>query len=515
MKREGGSWVLQTTSDSIIDSSLQIIPKFIFIIAESEGVVVIGRRSWWGVVGLGGIVAAGLAVTSSGWAEEAEPAAADDSAGNTDSQEERIERVESKIDILAEELSRALTATTVPEAPSLLAARGLGPSASKVYFRDKGLSIGGYGEVRLRTYVSDNVALTDSLEIVRGKPDDIFDALRAVLYVGYKFNEHWLINSEFEFEHAGTGGGGSVSTEFLTVDYLATDYLGLRFGLVLIPMGFINEIHEPTTFFGSERPEVERQIIPSTWRENGAGVFGAIGDRFHYRMYAVNGFDASGFTVAGLRGGRQKGSRALANNWAFVARGDVDIWNGLTAGGSVYTGKSGQSQTSLACISNCNAPVASQRNLIPVTLPDTLTTIYEAHAEYKGYGLSLRGLFTQAFIQDAAQLNWALDRSTTAGVASQMLGWYAEIGYDLLPLIFPETKMSFEPFFRYERVNTQQVVPDGWIANRFFDQDVFTVGASYKPITQVVFKLDYRNFRPRSTIDDRADQVQASVGFIF
>jgi hypothetical protein len=248
----------------------------------------------------------------------------------------RLEELEEKVGVLAEEIGRLESVFAVPEERELESFSGLGPAASKVYKRDQGLSIGGYGEVRLRTFHNTE----DDNE------DDIFDALRAVLYVGYKFNDNWVMNSEFEFEHAGTGGDGSVSTEFLTLDYLWKDEANLRAGLVLVPMGLINEIHEPTFFFGAERPEVERTILPSTWRENGVGIFGRIGDRIEYRAYVINGFDGSGFDSGGLRGGRQKGSKALSNDFAFVARVDVDVAPGLLLGGSVYTGQSGQERTS-------------------------------------------------------------------------------------------------------------------------------------------------------------------------
>ena len=90
----------------------------------------------------------------------------------------------------------------------------------------------------------------------------------------------------------------------------AREVLG-RGDVDLVPMGFVNEMHEPTVYFGAERPEVERLILPSTWRENGVGAFGTIADRFHYRVYLINGMDGQGFSSNGLRGGRQNGSRAI------------------------------------------------------------------------------------------------------------------------------------------------------------------------------------------------------------
>ena len=112
------------------------------------------------------------------------PTPADDSA--------RIETLEEKVEILTEEVGRLESIFAVPEELALESFHGLGPAASKVYKKDGGLSIGGYGEVRLRTFHN-----TDDDD-----RDNIYDALRAVLYVGYKFNDNWVMNSELEFEHA-------------------------------------------------------------------------------------------------------------------------------------------------------------------------------------------------------------------------------------------------------------------------------------------------------------------------
>jgi hypothetical protein len=436
----------------------------------------------------------------------ATPPVSADGDAQGESEDERIDALETKVDVLARELSKAITAATVPEDEKLTSFEGLGPAASKVYYRDRGLSVGSYGEILLRSWVTDENDGSGG----QVSNDDIFDALRAVLYVGYKFNDQWVVNSELEFEHAGTSGGGSVSAEFVTVDYMPRDWLSFRVGLVLIPMGFINEIHEPVFFYGANRPDVEQRIIPTTWRENGAGIFGTYG-RFTYRMYAVNGFDATGFSAEGLRGGRQKGSRAFANDWAFVGRVDVDVIDGLVMGGSVYTGKAGQQQS--VCVTSCSGggtPV-----LAPV--PGTLTTLYEVHAAYRRWGLTVKALLTQAFLEDTAQLNLVLGNGPNSGkaIASQMLGWYAVAAYDVLPLIFSDTRMSLEPYFRYERVDTQNEMPAGFVRNSKWVQDIYTVGLHFKPLSQVVFKVDYQNIRPESDPDDVADEVRFAVGYVF
>jgi len=413
-----------------------------------------------------------MAAAAPSRAQETEPA----------EENERLEAVEAKVEALTDEVGRLESIFAVPEEVALESFSGLGPAASKVYKRESGLSIGGYGEVRLRSFQNQD----DDNE------NDVFDALRAVLYVGYKYNEKWVFNSELEFEHAGTGGGGSVSTEFLTVDYLHADELNFRAGLLLIPMGFVNEIHEPTFFFGAERPEVEKRIMPSTWRENGAGIFGTVAERIHYRLYAVNGFDATGFDRDGLRGGRQKGGRALSDDFAFVGRVDVDLTDGLLVGGSIYAGQSGQEQ-----------------KVNDELLPDMMTHIYEVHAQYKGYGLSLRGLWSEAFVDEAGAFNRIEEQ---ANLASQMQGWYVEAAYDILPL-FRDSQATLEPYFRFEQWDTQHKTPDGITRDGSQDVDLYVAGVQFKPIPQVVFKVDYRHFDQRD--GHRANEVQAMVGYVF
>jgi hypothetical protein len=417
--------------------------------------------------------------------DPAAPAPTSDSA--------RIEELEEKVDILTEEMGRLESIFAVPEELALESFHGLGPAASKVYKKEGGLSIGGYGENRIRSFHN-----TDDDD-----RDNVYDQLRVVLYVGYKFNEKWVLNSEVEYEHGGT----EVAVEFLTVDYIWRDELAFRAGNLLVPMGFVNEIHEPNFFFGAERPEIERTILPSTWHENGAGVWGTLADRVEYRMYVINGFNAEDFTSSGLRSGRQGGAEAIANDFAFVGRVDVDVATGLMVGGSVYTGQSGQEQTSDLS--------GTERDV-----PDAHTTIYELHAQYKGYGASLRGLWTEAFVDEAGRLSRVLDKGPTGAIASQMRGWYLEAAYDVLPLFVESSRASIEPFFRFERYDTQREVSDlGFDRDRTKDIDLYVAGVQFKPIPQIVFKLDYRHFELARTTSSgarqRADEVQGLVGYVF
>ena len=260
---------------------------------------------------------------------------ADAPAGTTDETAEQqldLEELRRRLDLLAEEVERLRSGESPRAGLSADEARaiGLAPSAASTYGRGQGLSIAGYGEMLYENFAPENEAGVPTGTGTR------LDFLRAILYAGYRFNDRFLFNSEIEVEHA-----DEISVEFAYIDYQAHEHFGVRGGMLLIPMGLVNEFHEPTVFLGAERPVTENRIIPSTWRENGGGVYGSI-DRVAFRAYVVNGFDGSSFSSNGVRGGRQKGGKAKASNMAFTGRVDVTPTPGFFVGASLYTGGSGQ-----------------------------------------------------------------------------------------------------------------------------------------------------------------------------
>ncbi|MGR9106486.1 MAG: hypothetical protein ACU843_06090 [Gammaproteobacteria bacterium] len=393
-----------------------------------------------------------------------------------------VKEVARKTDILSQEVEKLRTALVIPEEKALKSEYGLGPAASKVYHADKGLSIGGYGEASYQNIVAD-----------KGSRQDNADFLRAVMYLGYRFTDRILFNSELEFEHASTGKNGEVSVEFAALDFFLDPRVNIRAGLVLQPVGFINLIHESPYFFGNQRPEVERVIIPSTWRDVGVGLFGEILPGLTYTTYGTNGLDAKGFSSAGIRGGRQSGSEAVAEDLAWVGRLDYTPSShpGLTIGASAYLGNSGQ-----------NKIYAGQK-------VNAFTQLYETHIQWKYYGLEFRALGAWGHIGDAAVLS--ADRGETIGKSNY--GWYTEIGYNVLPLILADTDQYLAPFFRYERLDPIASAPQGWADIPNLDREIFQFGLQYKPIPNVVIKADYRNFSARA--GQVPDEFNLGLGYVF
>jgi hypothetical protein len=267
--------------------------------------------------------------------------------------------------------------------------------------------------------------------------------------------------------------------------------INIRAGLVLLPIGFINEIHEPPFFHGNNQPEVERRIIPSTWREIGVGLFGELLPGLQYRIYAVNGLDARDFdSESAIREGRQSGSRVKAEDLAFTGRLDYSpgFAPGLLIGASAYLGNSGQDQT-----------FDGQK-------ADVFTQLYEGHVQWRHRGLELRALGAWGHIDDAELVSAQND--TVIGEA--FYGWYTEAAYDVIPLLWTGTTQYLAPFFRYEQLDT---VAEAAADDPSRDREIFQGGISYKPIPNVVIKADYRNFEAEA--GDRADEFNLGLGFIF
>ncbi|MGH7898086.1 MAG: hypothetical protein ACREQQ_09045 [Candidatus Binatia bacterium] len=399
-------------------------------------------------------------------------------------------------DILAEEVRRLREALVIPETRELKSHYGLGPAASKVYGIERGLSIGGYGEANYRAAVGDE-----------GSTRDEFDFIRFVLYFGYKYNDWIVLNSEIELEHAFTKStvsseAGEVALEFATLDFLLHSAANARVGLLLVPMGFINEIHEPPFYHGNVRPLVETDIIPSTWRANGFGLFGVPIAGLQYRTYGLTGLNAKGFRAANVRDARQRGNREIAEDFAWVGRVDYAPLLGTLIGGSIYLGDSGQDQE-----------FAGEK-------PGVFTRIFEGHAQFRMYGLEARALGAILEIDDADALSRARSEGgtpempvTPETVGERMVGYYFEVAYDVLPLLVPDTTHYLAPWFRYSKVDTHDSVPSGFPRDPKRDREVIEVGLSYKPIPQVVFKLDYRN--QDSDGGDLTDELRVGGGFVF
>jgi hypothetical protein len=407
-----------------------------------------------------------------------------------------IAEVERKIDILAAEIEALKVGEAAEPSAEGTAERtdaryGVGVAASKVYGVKRGVSIGGYGEA-----LYENPAGTDQSGAPSGAEDRI-DLLRAVAYLGYKFDDHWVLNTEIEYEHAVAAAdtGGEVAVEFAYLDYMHSPLVNVRSGLVLLPVGLVNELHEPTVSISARRPDVENVIIPTTWRELGAGMYGDNGI-IAWRGYITSSLSAAGFTAdEGIREGRQEGSEALAEDWAVSGRVDYIGTTGLLVGVSGVSGDTGQGSTT-----------PSGETV------DGRTSTFDVHADWQWRGLWLRGLYAHTTISQADLINQLNGFVGDESVGSRQRGWYVQAAYDVLSFS-PTTKMSLLPYARYEQYDTQEQVPAGYLRNPANDIDALTVGIALKPIDRLIFKLDWQ--QRQNAARTGVNVWNVALGYIF
>lgn len=340
-----------------------------------------------------------------------------------------------------------------------------------------GVTVGGYGEITYNQVEGNNGEL---------------DVQRLVLLFGYKFNDKTQFITEVEFEHV-----SEVFVEQAFLNYSLADNINLRGGLMLVPMGIINEYHEPTTFNGVERPSVDGSIVPTTWREIGVGVSGRFNEAsLRYQAYIFNGFASVNGTKVlggknGLRNGRQKGIRSTINKPTFSAKLDHYGIPGLRLGLSGYFGRT-----------------QAEDDVDNLEGSDVGISMIGLDARYTLRRFSARGQFIHSEISDSEAYNNLYE--TDLGSALQ--GWYIEAAYNLLP---QTKKQQLFVFARYEDYDTHASVDGDLIRNMSYNRDEWTFGLSYKLAPGAVVKADYQfkgNAVPNS---DSVNQLNMGIGVWF
>jgi hypothetical protein len=346
-------------------------------------------------------------------------------------------------------------------------------------------SVGGYGELHLNIFKPEDTAAKARL-----------DMHRLVLFVAHNFTDRFRFYTELELEHAfvAESGGvaipGSFQIEQAFIDWRLlkgqSQALYFRGGVILVPMGIINQWHEPPIFHGVERPLVDRVIIPTTWREGGVGLWGEPIDGLRYEFYVISGLDASGFSgSSGLRGGRLQVTQATLNGPAFTGRLEWEPTLGMVVGIAPYFG------------------LAGPREL------DVNVMVGGAAADWRSRrkGFESRAMLAYFHVSDTDALRAGMEPVSTVG--EHLFGVYGEIAYNVI--YYVDTPMELLPFVRLDYYDTtfQESDPS-------FDLPAFlvpTVGLSYRPIQQVVFKFDYQAIRPSSGSNENRWNV--GLGWMF
>ena len=353
------------------------------------------------------------------------------------------------------------------------------------------LTIGGYGQIDYNQKI-------DSKTYNNG----ILDVHRMVFLFGYQFDSKTKFISEIEYEH--------VKEVYVEQAYLAhkiNDFVTIDAGLMLIPMGIINLYHEPPTFNSVERPTVDKYIAPTTWREIGVGVSGNFLDLdLKYKLYFVNGFNGYDGSAKlsgkyGLRKGRQKGAKSYISSPNFAGR--IEYY-GLPSTSIGFSGYFGNTQSTLfngLSKDDGTGIESADSSVIGISMVGL-------DIQTKKQGFELTGQFYYSALSNTDQYNHFAD----SDVGKSMVGYYIEGGYDVLRHFNAETQLV--SFVRYEKYNTQNVVVKGFTGNDVYNNQIITLGLSWRVAKGAVFKCDYQLLKS-DAVDEYDKAFNAGVGIMF
>lgn len=307
---------------------------------------------------------------------------------------------------------------------------------------DNKTHIGGYGELHYN-----NLSAKGS-----GSDKKVLDFHRFVLFFGHEFSDTITFHSEFELEHALVSDSGSspgeVELEQAFIEFQYHDQHRVNAGVFLIPVGIINETHEPPTFYGVERNPVEKNIIPATWWEGGVGFNGQIALGWNYDVAITSGLATSSGSSYAIRSGRQKVAEATAEDLALTGR-------------VKYTGSWGEWGLSL-----------QQQGDVTQSIDATAgsATLVETHVIYHYRGFTIKALYA----------NWSLDGSGPAAIgADEQMGYYIEPSYKITEAV--------GVFIRYNMWDNRAGDSAG------SESKQTNLGVNYWPAENVVIKADYED----------------------
>ncbi|WP_320281892.1 hypothetical protein [Draconibacterium sp. IB214405] len=369
-------------------------------------------------------------------------------------------------------------------------------SADNLLTQNSKLLIGGYGEVHFNQPLSGSTYNNGKL-----------DVHRVVMLLGYNFNEKTQFITEIEYEHV-----KEVYVEQAFLQYKLNNAINFRGGLMLVPMGIINEYHEPTTFHGVERPLVDNTITPTTWREIGFGLSGTIlPASLKYQAYVMNGFNgydgsAKLSGAKGMRSGRQKGAESFVSSPNFAGKVEYYGIRGLNIGLSAYLGKT-QSKLYDGIDKDNDAAIAvADSSVVGISM-------LGLDARYTIKGLQLRGQLYYAGLSNTDEYNvFTGSNGSLNDVGSAMIGYYTEAAYNVFRSV--DTELQLVPFVRYEFLNTHSSVEENISKNAAYEKTAITTGLTLALTKGAVVKTDVQ-FVKNAATDTYAKTFSAGIGVMF
>jgi len=339
--------------------------------------------------------------------------------------------------------------------------------ASSNPFAAGNVSIGGYGELHYNNLDDQNGT----------KDKDAVDFHRFVLFFGHEFSDDLRFFSELEIEHslAGEGKPGEVELEQAYIQDDMSDHNTVTGGLFLMPVGIINETHEPDSFYGTERNPVEKNIIPATWWEAGLMFSGDLAPGLRYDVAVTSGLDVSKKgtkTSFKIRDGRQKVAKAQANDLAYTGRIKWTAMPGVTLA----------------------ATMQYQDNITQGNIAESAeATLFETHAVIEQGNFGLRALYATWDLEGDAPKATGYDEQT---------GWYVEPSYRI--------SQNLGVFARYSEWDNQ-----AGLSSVKSEMEQIDVGINWWPHKNVVVKADYQIQDAEKATGTELDGLNIGIGYSF
>ena len=378
----------------------------------------------------------------------------------------------------------AATAATAAAAATATAPMAITASAGRE--AGSATQITSYGEINYTRPRRDSAATT-------------IDIRRFILGFQHRFDERTKVVAEVEVEHAvaSSTDSGEVAIEQVYVEHRLNDTYGLRAGLFLMPIGLVNQNHEPTAFYGVLRPAIDTSIIPTTLREVGFQLFGEHDNGVSWSAGVSTGpdltkWDPADAEAAGspLRAVHQEGQFAKSKNLTLFGAVDWRGIPGLRVGGGLLTGKMAHGAPGFAA-------------------PNARYTLWDLHAKWTPGQWDLSAVYARGSITGAGDLN-----ATFAGapylVPKAFDGAFVQAAYKFALA----GGYLIAPFARYERINTGRqfdgVVP-GLNVAAYETEGIATIGANFNLTPSVVLKADIQRYK---VVKD-SDRFNIGLGYSF
>jgi len=328
------------------------------------------------------------------------------------------------------------------------------------------------------------------------------DLRRAVIGFSHAFDEATHVYGELEWEHAvaSADDAGETEVEQLYIEHALAPAYGVRAGLMLVPLGLLNEHHEPTQYFGVERNFVETAIIPSTWREGGVAMYGNTDFGLSWNAGIGTGPDLGKWDPASGEGREsplgsihQELQLARARDPSLFAALNWTAIPGLNIGGGAFAGKIGQ-----------GADFAGK---------DARLLLGEVHARWQTGPFDFSALYARGTISDTQALNLTFAGESTP-VPKAFWGGYAQGAWRALAW----NESNLTPFVRYEQFNTGAAYaeqPLGVSTSALPTEKVWTAGINYYLNPNVVFKFDYQDFNRDDAELGYGNRFNLGIGYQF